>query len=64
MFHISQLKKCVKVPTEIIDQQKISVEPGLSYVEYTLRILHQKERGTHRNVVKMYKIQWNHHTEE
>ena len=64
VFHISQLKKCVRVPTEIIDQQEILVEPDLSYTEYPLRILDQKERGTRRKVVKMYKVQWSHHTEE
>ena len=64
VFHISQLKKCVRVPTEIIDQQEILVEPDLSYAEYPLRILDQKERGTRRKVVKIYKIQWSHHTEE
>ena len=31
VFHISQLKKCVRVPTEIIDQQEILVEPDLIY---------------------------------
>ena len=40
------------------------MEPDLSYVEYPLRILDQKERDTCQKVVKMYKIQWNHHTEE
>ena len=40
------------------------MEPNLSYVEYPLGILDQKERGTNRKVVKMYKIQWTHHTEE
>jgi hypothetical protein len=64
IFHVSQLKKCVRVPTEIVAQQDIFVEPGLSYAEYPLRILDQKERGTRRKEVKMYKIQWNHHTEE
>ena len=64
VFHVSQLKKCVRVPTEIIEQTKILVEPDLSYVEYPVKILDQKERGTRRKVVKMYKIQWNHHTEE
>ena len=28
------------------------------------KVLNQKERGTQRKVVKMYKIQWDHHTEE
>ena len=40
------------------------MEPDLSYTEYPLRILDQKERGTRRKVVKMYKIQRSHHTEE
>jgi hypothetical protein len=64
VFHVSQLKKCVRVPTEIIDQPEIIVEPDLSYNECPIKILDQKERGTHRKVVKMYKVQWNHHTEE
>jgi hypothetical protein len=33
VFHISQLKKCIKVPTEILEQQAIEIEPDLSYVE-------------------------------
>ena len=64
MFHVSQLKKCVRVPTEIIEQQEIVVEPDLSYDEHPTKILYEKERSTHRKVVKMYKVQWNHHTEE
>jgi hypothetical protein len=64
VFHVYQLKKCVRDPTEIIEQQEILVEPDPSYVEHPLIILDQKERGTRRKMVKMYKIQWNHHTEE
>ena len=56
IFHISQLKKCIKVPTEIIEQQAIEVEPDLSYAEQPLRILDTKERATRRAKVKMYKI--------
>ena len=64
VFHVSQLKKCVKVPEEIIEQQDLKVESDLSYVEYPMKILNSKERSTKREKVKMYKIQWNHHTEE
>ena len=56
VFHISQLKKCIRVPTEVIEQQEILVEPNLSYTEYPLKNLDQKERGTRQKVVKMYKI--------
>jgi hypothetical protein len=64
VFHISQLKKCIKVPTEIIEQQAIEIEPDLSYVEQPLQILDTKERVTRRKKVKMYKILWDHHTIE
>ena len=56
VFHVSQLKKCVRVPTEIIEQQEIFVEPDLSYDEHPIKVLDQKERSTRRKVVKMFKI--------
>jgi len=52
------------VPTEIIKSQDIEIEPDLSYAEYPIRVLDTKERSTRREKVRMYKIQWNHHTEE
>jgi hypothetical protein len=64
VFHIFQLKKCIKVPTEIIEQQTIEIEPDLSYIEQPLQILDTKERATGRKKIKMYKILWDHHTEE
>jgi hypothetical protein len=64
VFHISQLKKCIKVPTEILEQQAIEIEPDLSYVERPIQILDTKERVTRRKKIKMYKILWDHHTVE
>jgi hypothetical protein len=64
VFHISQLKKCIKVPTEILEPQAIKIEPDLSYVEQAIQILDTKERTTRRRKIKMYKILWDHHTEE
>jgi hypothetical protein len=64
VFHVSQLKKCISVPTEIIDTQSIDIEPDLSYKEHPIRILDTKERNTRSATIKMFKIQWNHHTEE
>jgi hypothetical protein len=34
VFHVSQLKKCVRGPAEIVEQKEIMVEPDLSYVEH------------------------------
>jgi hypothetical protein len=38
--------------------------PDLSVVEHPLRVLDVKERKTRRQSVKMYRIQWSHHTVE
>jgi hypothetical protein len=64
VFHVSQLKKCIKVPTEIVETRTIEIGPDLSYIEQPIRILDTKERVTRRKKIKMYKILWDHHTEE
>jgi nanoRNase/pAp phosphatase (c-di-AMP/oligoRNAs hydrolase) len=64
VFHISQLKKCIKVPTEIVEAPTIEIEPDLSYTEQPTQILDTKERVTRRKKIEMYKILWDHHTEE
>jgi hypothetical protein len=56
IFHVSQLRKCVKIPTEIIDSQAIEIEPDLTYTERPIRILDTKERSTRRETIQMYKI--------
>jgi hypothetical protein len=64
VFHVTQLKKGVKVPeTEVITEANAWIEPDFSMVEHPLRVLDQK-RQTRRHTVKMYTIQWSHHTEE
>jgi hypothetical protein len=65
VFHVSQLRKCAHEPArEVIEEANAWIEPDLSVVEHPLRILDVKERKTRRQSVKMYKIQWSHHTVE
>jgi hypothetical protein len=64
VFHISKLKKCIKVPMEIVEAPAIEIEPNLTYIEHPIQILDTKERVTRRKNIKMYKILWDHHTEE
>jgi hypothetical protein len=64
IFHVSQLRKCVKVPTEVIDSRTIEIETDLTYTEHPVRVLDTRERSTKRETIRMFKIQWNHHTEE
>jgi hypothetical protein len=65
VIHVSQLKKSEQVPeTQIIEETNAEIESDLSLAEYPMRVLDHKERQTRRQKVKMYKIQWSHHTEE
>jgi hypothetical protein len=65
VFHVTQLKKGIPVPeNEVITEANAWIEPDFSLIEHPLRILDQKERKTRRQTVRMYKIQWSHHTEE
>jgi len=52
------------VPTEIIKSQDIEIKLDLSYAKYPIRVIDTKERSTRREKVRIYKVQWNHHTEE
>ena len=64
MFHVSQLKKCLQVPDQNVDVKGVELEPDLTYSEYPIRVLDQKDHVTRRRTIKFYKIQWNQHSEE
>ena len=46
VFHVSQLKKCLRIPTEQVKIEEIQIEPDLIYEEHPIEILDQKERIT------------------
>jgi hypothetical protein len=53
VFHVTQLKKGVKVPeTEVIMEANAWIEPDFSVVEHSLRVLDQKQRKTTPSVPK------------
>src|SRR5438132_723188 len=64
VFHISQLKKCLRVPEEQLPMEEVNVEEDLSYAEYPVKILETSERVTRNRSIKMCKVQWRHHSEE
>jgi hypothetical protein len=64
VFHVSQLKKCLRVPDQTIEVMDVALEPDLTYSEHPIRVLDQKDRITRRKTLKFYKIQWNQHTED
>ena len=54
----------VRLRILFVTLQNTNIEPDLSYVEYPIKILDSKERSTRKEKIRMYKIQWRHHTEE
>jgi hypothetical protein len=64
VFHVSQLKKCMRVPEEQIPMEDLDATEDLSYQEPPVRILETFERVTRNKRIKMCKVQWSHHTEE
>ena len=43
MFHISQLKKCLRVPEEAVEIEGLPLQPDLTFVEHPIKILDEKE---------------------
>jgi hypothetical protein len=64
VFHVSQLKKYLRVPEERIEPRGIKLKSDLVYREQPVRVLDTKERATRNSMVKTYKIQWNHHDDD
>ena len=57
VFHVSQLKKCLRVP-DAVGIEGLPLLPDLTYIEHPVKILDEKERVTRNNVVKFYKVKW------
>jgi hypothetical protein len=64
VFHVSQLKKCLQVPDQVVDFEGVELEPDLTYSEHPVRVLDRKDHVTRSRTIKWYKIQWNQHSEE
>jgi hypothetical protein len=64
VLHVSQLKKCLRVPEEQFPMEDFDAKEDLSYQEYLIKILKTSERVTRNKKIKMCKMQWSHHTEK
>jgi hypothetical protein len=64
IFHVSQLKKCLKAPTDVVLPKVTPLEADLSYPEHPIKVLDQKDRVTRRKTTKFFKIQWSNHSKE
>ncbi|WVZ63305.1 hypothetical protein U9M48_012946 [Paspalum notatum var. saurae] len=53
VFHVSQLKKCLRVPEEQALLEGLDVQEDLTYTEHPVKILETSERVTRNRRVKM-----------
>ncbi|WVZ97875.1 hypothetical protein U9M48_043383 [Paspalum notatum var. saurae] len=64
VFHVSQLKKCLRVLEEQAPLEDLNVQEDLTYTEHPVKILETSERITRNKRIKMCRVQWSHHTEK
>jgi hypothetical protein len=64
VFHVSQLKKCLRVPEGQLPMEELDPGGDLTYSERPIKILDTTERVTHSKVIKMCKVQWRHYIED
>jgi hypothetical protein len=64
IFHVSQLKKYLKAPVDVVLPEVTLLEVDLSYPEHPVKILDQKNRVMRRKIMKFFKIQWSNHFEK
>ena len=65
VFHVSQLKKRIRVPEEEqLHLDDWNVQEDLTYTERLVKILDRLERVTRRKTIKMCKVKWSHHSED
>jgi hypothetical protein len=61
IFHVSQLKKCLRVPEERVDERDLKLAADLAYKEEPVRIVDSKEKITRNRAVRTYKVVWTYH---
>jgi hypothetical protein len=57
VFHVSQLKKCLRIPDRTIDVVDVTLEPNMTYSKHPIRVLDQKDKITRKRTLKFYKVQ-------
>jgi hypothetical protein len=51
VFHVSQLKRCLKPLTDVVVKDTIPLEPDLTYKAYPIKILEQQDRVTQKKTI-------------
>ncbi|WVZ85221.1 hypothetical protein U9M48_032169 [Paspalum notatum var. saurae] len=63
VFHVSQLRKCLRIPEDQISLEAVDLQDNLEYLEYPVQILDRAEKGTRRTRIPVCKVLWSNHSE-
>jgi hypothetical protein len=64
IFHVSQLKKCLKVSVDVVLQEVTPLETDLTYPKHPIKVLDQKVGLTRHETVKFFKVKWSNNLKE
>jgi hypothetical protein len=62
IFHVLQLKKCLKPPLDVVLPEVTLLKADLSYPKHPIKVLDQKNCVTRRKTIKFFNIQWSNHS--
>ncbi|WVZ49811.1 hypothetical protein U9M48_001137 [Paspalum notatum var. saurae] len=63
VFHVSQLRKCLRLPVDQISLEAVDLQDNMEYLEYPVQILDRAEKGTRRTRIPVCKVLWSNHSE-
>jgi hypothetical protein len=64
VFHVSQLKKCLRVLEDQLPVEGLEVQEDFTYIEKPVQILETADRVTQTKTIRMCKDRWGDHSEE
>jgi hypothetical protein len=56
MFHVSQLKKCLKPLVDVVVDDVTPIDANLSYLEHQVKVLGQQDQIMRRRTICFYKV--------
>jgi hypothetical protein len=56
VFHVSQLKKCLRPPMDVVVDDVSPLHADLSYPEHPVKILDQQDRVLRRQMIQFFKV--------
>jgi hypothetical protein len=63
VFHVSQLRKCLRIPEEQVVLDTLDLQDYLRYQEVLVKIVDTMTKRTRMKAFNLCKVQWSRHTE-